>query len=76
MRELKENKIDEGHIIYINFEFIEFDKLTDYVELNNYIKDRIKDDKMFYLFFDEIQNVDKFEKVINSLRASKKLLYL
>ena len=28
---------------------------------------------MYYLFFDEIQNVDKFEKVVNSLRASQKV---
>src|SRR5699024_3319083 len=26
---------------------------------------------MYYLFFDEIQNVDNFEKVVNSLRASE-----
>ena len=59
-------------ILYIFFEFIEFDDLTDYKKLNKYIKDKIVDDKLYYLFFDEIQNVDKFEKVINSLRASKK----
>ena len=37
-----------------------------------YIKDRIKDNKIYYLFLDEIQNVDNFEKVVNSLRASIK----
>lgn len=59
-------------ILYIYFEFIEFDDLTDYKKLNKNIKYKIVDDKLYYLFFDEIQNVDKFEKVINSLRASKK----
>lgn len=71
MQELKENGVESKHIIYINFEFIEFESLTDYKELNTYIKDKIKDDKLYYLFFDEIQNVDNFEKVINSLRASQ-----
>ncbi len=71
MNELKEREIDEDHIIYINFEFIEYESLTDYKELNKYVKDKIKDEKKYYLFFDEIQNVDNFEKVINSLRASK-----
>ncbi len=71
--ELKFKKIDEQHIIYINFEFIEFEDLTDYKELNKYVKEKIKDEKMYYLFFDEIQNVENFEKVINSLRASKKV---
>lgn len=71
--ELKNNKkINEDHIIFINFEFIEFEELLDYKKLNNYIKDRIKDNKMYYLFLDEVQNVDNFEKVVNSLRASIK----
>lgn len=73
IEELKEKGIDEDHIIYVNFEFIEFEDLTDYKELNKYVKEKIKDDKLYYLFFDEIQNVEKFEKVINSLRASKKV---
>ena len=73
MQELRERNIDEDHIIYVNFEFIEFENLTDYKELNKYVKEKIKDEKLYYLFFDEIQNVEKFEKVINSLRASKKV---
>lgn len=73
MQELKERNIDEDHIIYVNFEFIEYENLTDYKELNKYIKEKMKDDKLYYLFFDEIQNVENFEKVINSLRASKKV---
>ena len=73
--ELKNNrKISEEHIIFINFEFIEFEELLDYKKLNNYIKDRINDNKMYYLFLDEVQNVDNFEKVVNSLRASIKNL--
>lgn len=73
MEELRQRKVDEEHIIYINFEFIEFERLTNYKELNNYVKDKIQDEKIYYLFFDEIQNVENFEKVVNSLRASKKV---
>ncbi len=65
-------KIRNDHIININFEFIEYEELTDYKKLNKYIKEQIKDDKIYYVFLDEIQNVDNFEKVINSLRASVK----
>lgn len=73
IEELKDKrKIDEEHIIFINFEFIEFEDLLDYKKLNKYIKDKIKDNKIYYLFLDEIQNVDNFEKVVNSLRASIK----
>lgn len=73
IHELKEKRmIDEDYIIFINFEFVEFDELLDYKKLNSYVKDRIKDDKMYYLFLDEVQNVDNFERVVNSLRASLK----
>ena len=72
MEELKAKGIEDDHIIYVNFEFIEFEELTDYKKLNEYVKEKIKDDKLYYLFFDEIQSVKSFEKVINSLRATKK----
>ena len=71
IEELKEKRnIDEEHIIFINFEFIEYEELLDYKKLNKYIKDKIEDDKIYYLFLDEVQNVESFEKVVNSLRAS------
>ncbi len=69
-----EYKVDSEHIIFINFEFIKFEELLDYRKLNCYIKDKIKDDKKYYLFLDEVQNVDAFEKVVNSLRATVKNL--
>ncbi len=73
IEELKQKRnVDEAHIIFINFEFIEYEDLLDYKKLNKYIKERVKDNKIYYLFLDEIQNVDCFEKVINSLRASIK----
>ena len=68
--EIKEKGIKEDHILYINFEFIEFEDLKDYKKLNSYVKDTIKDNKKYYIFLDEIQNVKKFEIVVNSLRAS------
>ena len=54
MNELKEKKVDENHIIYVNFELIEFEELQDYKKLNKYIKEKIKDDKKYYVFLDEI----------------------
>ena len=72
INDLKKEKVNDKHIIIINFEFIEYEELKDYKKLNAYIKEQIKDDKMYYVFLDEIQNVDNFEKVINSLRASIK----
>lgn len=70
INELKEQGVDDEHIIYINFEFIEYENLQDYRELNKYIKEKIIDQKKYYIFLDEIQKVEKFEEVVNSLRAS------
>lgn len=71
MNELKEEKkVDKEHIIYVNFELIEYEDLQDYKKLNKYIKEKIVDEKKYYVFLDEIQKVNKFEEVINSLRAS------
>ena len=70
MNELKEKQIDENHIIYVNFELIEFEELQNYKKLNAYIKERIVDSDKYYVFLDEIQKVEKFEDVVNSLRAS------
>ncbi len=70
MDEIKEKGVKKDHIIYINFELIEYEELQNYKLLNKYIKDKIKDKKIYYIFLDEIQKVDNFENVINSLRAS------
>ncbi len=52
MQELKEKReIDDNHIININFEFVENEELKDYKKLNGYIKDKIRDDKIYYVFF-------------------------
>ena len=70
IEELKEMGIKEEHIIYTNFEDIEYSFIKDYLNLNQYIKEKIKDEEKYYLFFDEIQNVDKWEKAINSFKAT------
>lgn len=71
MQEIKEKySVSEDHIIDINFEFVEYEELKDYKKLNSYIKEKIVDNEIYYIFLDEIQNVDNFEYVVNSLRAS------
>lgn len=68
--ELKEKGIKKDHIIYINFEDYDYIDYTEPKKFNEYIKSKIKDEEKYYLFFDEIQNVNEFEKVINSFRAT------
>lgn len=64
---LKENGVAEEQIISINFEELEFEHLLSYRELYAYIKERLCDGKMTYIFLDEIQKVESFEKVVDSL---------
>ncbi len=70
VEELKEKGIDNEHIIFMNLEDVEYIELLNVKSLNKYIKSKIKDDKKYYLFFDEIQNVSEFELAINSFRST------
>lgn len=58
------------HIIYINFEDFEYEFINDAKKLHEYIKPLIKDSNKYYLFFDEIQHVKEFEKIIASFKAT------
>ena len=46
--ELKDNSVDDKHIININFEFIEYEELKDYKKLNSYIKEKVKDNILYF----------------------------
>lgn len=64
---LLENGVAKNQIISINFEDMDYEELTDYKKLYEYIKSKIIENKRNYIFLDEIQHVDKFEKVVDSL---------
>lgn len=63
--------IAEDHIIYINFEDVNYSKINKYDKLNNYIIKKIVDDNKYYGFLDQIQHVRQFEKVLASLKATQ-----
>ena len=64
---LKDNGVLQRQIIYINFEDFDFYELRNPRNLYEYIKPLIQQDKHSYIFFDEIQHVENFPDVINSL---------
>ena len=70
--EIKKKGINDNHVIYINFELKEYSFIKNDTDLNDYIKSKINDDNKYYVFFDEIQNVDKWELAINSFKAEYK----
>ena len=68
--EIQQRNVADDHIIYINFENYKFRKISNPDALYEYVENKIKDNKKYYLFIDEIQNVPEFELVINSFRAT------
>ena len=63
---LLESNISQDDIIYMNFESSDWYEITDYKKLTQYIKSKY-DNKKLYILLDEIQNVEKWEKSLNSL---------
>ncbi len=70
MEELKNSGVPDAHIIYVNFEDYKYRRLMDPDAFYQYIEERIPEDGLTYLFFDEIQNVIDYELVVNSFRAT------
>ncbi len=64
--EILANGIKEEHVITINFESFAFAEILKAKELYNYIKERINTPDKYYLLLDEIQEVDGWEKAVNS----------
>ena len=71
MDELRAQGIPETQIIYVNFEFEDFEFIKDHLDLHKYVTEKMQGEAKYYLFFDEIQNVAGWEKAINSLKASR-----
>ncbi len=64
---LRECGVDSSQVISINFEKLEFEDLLDYKALYNYVTERLHPDKTTYIFLDEIQLVEKYQKAVDSL---------
>lgn len=60
--------VKQNQIIVINFESLEFQEMN-YKELYEYVKGKIPTRKRAYLFFDELQRIERWEDAINSFRV-------
>lgn len=69
MDELRQSGVKDEQIIYINFEFTDYIDINDAKKFNDFIEKKLINKNKYYVFFDEIQNVDRWEKVVNSLKA-------
>jgi predicted AAA+ superfamily ATPase len=69
MEVLKQKGINEKNIIYINFESFRYAEITNAKQLYEKIASEIINDNRYYILLDEIQEVDQWEKAINSFRV-------
>lgn len=70
---LIDNGVKEDHIIKLELDKEENKKYRDPKNLNQYIKNQIKDKEMYYILLDEIQLVEDFEAVLNGFLYERNL---
>lgn len=68
---LKEIGVTDEQIVSINLEDINNENLLDYRVLHEYVQSRLCKDKYTYVFIDEVQQCEKFEKTVDSLFIKK-----
>lgn len=67
MKELLDRGVKADHIIDIALDGIENEDLRDPHALFKFVKKKITDEKQYYILLDEIQYVERFPEVLNSL---------
>ena len=74
---LLNNGVDKNQIIRLNLEDPVYYELTDYLKLYNYIKKKLDENKMNYIFIDEVQSIPQFQKAVDGLYIQKNVdLYI
>lgn len=74
---LLESGISSEQIIFLNFEDFDNYELLNAKNLYSFLKPKIQQGRMTYIFFDEIQNVQDFQRVVDSLFLNEKIdIYL
>lgn len=74
---LKEIGISESQIISINLEDGDYRDIKTAEQLYEYVTERWSDEKRYYIFLDEIQQVEQFEKAVDWLYVKKNVdLYI
>lgn len=61
----------QNHIIYIDKEKTTFDEIVSYKELLTYVHGALANDRDNFLFIDEVQEIDQFERAILELQSDE-----
>lgn len=72
IEDLKRRNINDKQIIYIDMESMDFDFISNYHQLHDFIKNSPSpaQDRKIYLFIDEVQEIEGWEKCISSCLGS------
>lgn len=62
---LLENGVDANHIIEIQFDDFAFKKYRKAQAAYDFVKEKIKDERQYYILLDEVQLLEEFEDVLN-----------
>lgn len=77
MNELLKEGVATEHIIFLNFEERENLHLTDWTNLYDEIIEQVLPNNKYYIFLDEVQLINHFERLVNSLFTKKNIdLYI
>ncbi len=66
-QELLKSGVASGHIIDINFELMAYDEIREYRQFYQLVREKIPHTGKCYLLLDEVQQVEGWEKAVNSL---------
>jgi len=78
IQELINNKVNPKNIFYLNKEMVDFDEIKNYKDLKRLIdfyKKKLKVRGKIYILLDEVQEINQWEKIVNSLSQDYKNKY-
>jgi predicted AAA+ superfamily ATPase len=73
IKQLKQSGVADDQIVFVNLEDEDYAELLDYKKLHEYVKARIQKNRWTYVFIDEIQNCEEYERAVSSLYLRKKV---
>ena len=68
---LRSDGVTDEQIISINLEDGDYDEIETYRQLYSFVNEKLIPDKKMYIFIDEVQRVEEFQKCVDSLYVKK-----
>ena len=73
IKQLKTEGVADEQIVYVHLDDQDYSELLDYKKLHEYIKTRVLADKWTYVFIDEVQECNEYERAVSSLYLKPKV---